>query len=137
MLLQAERLVAKLQLEEEMEWNRKEEMRKAANPTVTLDLKVDQALSMMKHLREKTADIHVELEMRRRLKAEQERYQQAAAELREANLTAEERQLRAEGIRRGQILFSRIVAENHPDWRSQENSNAEFYRRQSVLAKKA
>jgi hypothetical protein len=37
---------------------------------VTLNLKLDQALSMMSHLRKKTSDIHCELEMRRRLKAE-------------------------------------------------------------------
>jgi hypothetical protein len=33
------------------------------------------------------------------------------------NLTAEERRLRAEETRRGQILFSRVIPELHPDWR--------------------
>ena len=50
--------------------------------------------------------------------------------LREANMTAAEKQARAEETRRGQILFSRIVPENHPDWRLQENSNLAFYREQ-------
>ena len=122
-----------------MVWQAKQQERKyqAAHPTVTLDRRVDQAVDMIRHLRKKTSDLRCELDLRRRLKAEQDRYQLAAAELREANLTAEERRLRVEEIRRGQILFSRIVPENHPDWRSQENSNAEFYRQQSALAKKA
>jgi hypothetical protein len=50
--------------------------------------------------------------------------------LREANVTVAEKQARAEETRRGQILFSRIVPENHPDWRLQENSNFAFYREQ-------
>lgn len=84
--MRAETLVAKLELQAEREWDRqwKETERQALNPRVTRDLKVDQALSMMSHLRKKTSDIHCELEIRRRLRAEQERYQQAAAELREA-----------------------------------------------------
>jgi hypothetical protein len=130
--MKAERLLAKLQLQQEMEWEREEHerKRKAANPTVTLDLKVDQAISMIAHLRQKKDDIYAELEMRHQLKYEQASYMRALMELREANLTAEEREARAEETRRGQILYSKVCPELHPDWRQQENSNAEFYRRQ-------
>ncbi len=121
MLLQAERLVAKLQLEQEMQWQRKEQERKhrAANPTVTLDHKVDQAVSMMRHLRKKTSDIHVELEMRRRLKAEQERYQEAAAELREANLTAEERGCEPKNVARPNPVLPNLTGADRPSWREE------------------
>jgi hypothetical protein len=124
--MRAERLVAKLELQEQREWERKEQerMRQAANPTVTLDTRVDQAISMMAHLREKKRSIYVELEMRHRLKAEQASYMRAASELREANLSAEERRLREVETRRGQILYSKVCPELHPDWR--QHAQEEF-----------
>lgn len=127
MLLQAERLVAKLQLEQEVEWQRKELKRKqrAANPTVTLDMKADQAISMIRLLREKKDDIYAELGMRHSLQLEHASYMRAVMELREANLTTEERQARDEDIRKGQILYSKVCPELHPDWRqlAQEEFN--------------
>jgi len=117
--MRAETLVEKLELQEAQEWERKElqRIRQAANPTVTQNTRVDQAMSMMAHLREKKKAIYVELEMRHRLKAEQASYMRAALELREANLTAADRKVRAEETRRGQILFSRVCPELHPEWR--------------------
>ena len=50
--------------------------------------------------------------------------------LREANMTAAEKQARADETRRGQKLLARIVPENDPDWRPQENPNLAFYRQQ-------
>jgi hypothetical protein len=44
--------------------------------------------------------------------------------LREANLSAEERRLRAAETRRGQILFSKVCPELHPEWR--QHAQEEF-----------
>lgn len=111
--MKAERLLAKLQLQAEREWDQQWQQRQyeAAHPIVTQDMRIHQRVSMIRHLKNKTDDITMELEMRKRLKVEQDRHLKATLELREANLTMAEREARPQETRRGQILFSRIVPE--------------------------
>jgi hypothetical protein len=49
----------------------------------------------------------------------------------EANRTPAEKKAYDAEIRCGQMLFSNVVEENSPNWRSQPNSNLEFYQRQA------
>jgi hypothetical protein len=128
----AEHLHAKLMLEaaqnEERLWHQERlELVKAVQP----QSKSDQCRRKLRELRAKTNAIEGELDLRHRVELESQRHLRATMALREANMTVAERQARAEETRRGQILFSRIVPENHPDdWRHQENPNAEIYRQQ-------
>ena len=75
-------------------------------------------------VRARTAEIEMELDLRKQVELEQERNLAARMKLREANRTPAEKKAQAEETRRGQILFSRIVPENHPDWRAM--ATAEF-----------
>ena len=128
--MRAEHLHAKLMLEaaqnEERLWyqDRLELVkRKARQP----ESKSDQCMRQLRDLRAKTNAIECELDLRHRVELENQRHLKATISLREANMTAAEKQARTEETRRGQILFSRIVPENHPDdWRQQENPNAEI-----------
>jgi hypothetical protein len=91
----------------------------------------DQCRRKLRELRAKTNAIEGELDLRHRVELESERHLKATMALREANLTVAEKQARAEETRRFQIGLSRITsAEQHPDWRLQENSNLGFYRSQ-------
>jgi hypothetical protein len=75
---------------------------------------------MISHLQKRTDDIRMELEVRKRLKAEEEKYAKVARELREANLTLAERKAREAEIRRSQILLSRVVCpELSPTWKQE------------------
>lgn len=120
----AERLVAKLEHQQEMEWQIQEYERKrqAANPVVTLDHKVDAAISMIRLLQRKKQDIYAELGMRQRLQLEHASCMRAVMELREANLTAAERRERDEETDRGRRLYSRIIPELSPSWREEAAS---------------
>lgn len=132
--MRAENLHAKLMLEaaqnEERLWyqERMELVKcKARQP----ESKSDQCRRQLRDLRARTNAIECELDLRHRVELESQRHLKATMALREANMTMAEKQARAEETRRGQILFSKIVAENHPDdWRQQENPNAQIYRQQ-------
>jgi hypothetical protein len=129
--MNAERLHAKLMLEaaqnEERLWYQERlDLAKAPQP----ESKSAHCMRRLRDLRSKTNDIEWDLDVRRRIELEAERHLRATMALREANMTAAEKQARAEETRRGQILLSRIVPENHPDWREQENPNLAFYRQQ-------
>lgn len=130
--MKAERLLQKLQLQAAVasERERQERRYEAAHPTVKPEVQEDQKISRICNLRKRTNDIRFQLELDKQLKLEEEKLLKASVELREANMTSAERKARAEEVRRGQILFSRLVPENHPDWRQQENPYAEFYRQQ-------
>ena len=71
-----------------------------------------------------------ELEAIRQAEVESERHLATTMKLRAANRTPAEKKAYDAEIERGQILFSRVVAEAHPDWRQQENPYAEYYRQQ-------
>jgi hypothetical protein len=138
--MNAEHLHAKLMLEaaqnEERQWYQERlELveRKARQP----ESKADQCRRKLRELRAKTNAIEYELDLRHRVELESQRHLKATMALREANMTVAEKQARAEETRRGQILFSRIVPENSPDWRLQENLNAEIYRQQIAPVGKA
>jgi hypothetical protein len=125
--LKIDRILHKIQLqaEEASRELRQREREKAAHPTVTQHMRINQGYSMIRNLRKRTDDIKLELEVRKRLKAKEEKYLKAAMELREANLTAAERQARKDEARRGQLQLSRVVCrELSPDWRS--DATAEF-----------
>jgi hypothetical protein len=92
--------------------------------------KTEQSRARLFKLRKETREILTELELARQVEAENERYLEARLQQRKAKMTTDEKKAQAEETRRGQILFSRVVAENHPDWREQENPNAEVYRQQ-------
>jgi hypothetical protein len=92
--------------------------------------KSDQYSRKLRDLRAKTNAIEYELVLRQRMDLESQKHLKATMALREANMTAAEKQARAKEVRRGQIQLSRIVLENHPDWQLQENSNLAFYRQQ-------
>jgi hypothetical protein len=131
--MNAEHLNAKLMLEaaqnEERQWYQERlelVKRKARQP----ESKADQCRRQLRDLRAKTNAIEWELDLRHRVELESQRHLKATMALREANMTAAEKQARAEETRRGQILLSSIVPENHPDWREQENPNLAFYRQQ-------
>jgi hypothetical protein len=129
--MNAENLHAKLMLEaaqdEERLWYQERlDLAKAPKP----EAKSAQCMRRLRDLRSKTNAIEWELDLRHRLELEAKRHLKATMALREANMTVAEKQARAEETRRGQILLSRIVPENSPDWRQQENLNAEIYRQQ-------
>jgi hypothetical protein len=129
--MRAEHLHAKLMLEaaqnEERLWYQERlVLVKARQP----ESKSDQCRRMLRELQTKTSTIENELRLRREVELESDKHLKVTMAPREANMTVAEKQARAEETKRGQILFSRIVPENSPDWRQQENPNAEIYRQQ-------
>jgi hypothetical protein len=130
--MRVERLLAKMQLQaEEADRQQRQQRRyEAAYPTLKPEVQEEQKLDRLCNLRKQTADINFTLELDRQLEAESKRNLVATMKLRESRLTAEERKARDTETRRGQILLSRVVLENHPDWKQQENPNAEIYRQQ-------
>jgi hypothetical protein len=125
--MKAERLYNKVMLEAEREEERRyetERLEVIRLNTKQPESKADQDIRRICQLRKKTGDIYYQLELDRRLRAEQDGYLKAAAELREANLTAAERRARAVETRKGQILFSKVCRELHPDWR--QHAREEF-----------
>jgi hypothetical protein len=136
--MRAEQLHAKLMREaardEERSWYQERlELVKDVHP----EAKSDQYRRQLWDLRAKTNSINIELDLRRCVEQEGQRHLKATMALREANMTVAEKQARAEDTRRRQILFSRIVSENSPDWRQQENLNAEIYRQQISPGRKS
>jgi hypothetical protein len=136
--MKAERLHAKLMLEaaqnEERLWYQERlELAKPPQP----EAKSAQCMRRLRDLRSKTNAIEWELDLRHRVELESQRHLRDTMALREANMTAAQKQAQAEDTRRGQILLSRIVPENHPDWREQENPNLAFYRQQIASVRKA
>src|SRR6202035_2116248 len=107
-----ERLLAKLEFEaDEKDWNdrRLQAIRLQTKPVT----RAEQSRKELYHLRARTAEIEEELNLRSEVEKEQERFCKADRALREKNRTPEERKAYDAEIRRGQISFSRIVAENH------------------------
>src|ERR1700730_16946064 len=124
--MKAERLLQKLQLQAAVASERERQQRKyeAAHPTVTQHMRIDQGISMICHLKDKTDEIRMELEVGKRLKAQEKKYLKAAMELREARLTPAERKAREAETLRGQRLFARVIPELSPTWR--EDATAAF-----------
>jgi hypothetical protein len=85
--------------------------------------------NQLTQLKLKTAQIQNELELDRQLKLEEKRYVEARMLQRKANLTVAEKEAEAEDIRQGQISFSRVCREAHPEWRQ---IAAEEFRLKSV-----
>lgn len=120
--MRAERLYQKVMLEAEREEERRYETKRlevirlnAKQP----ESKSDQVIKRICQLQQKTGDIYYQLELDRRLKAAQERFLQASMQLRDANLSAEERRLRAAETSRGRALFSKIIPELSETWREE------------------
>jgi hypothetical protein len=124
--MRLETLVAKLELQEEREWEKQwaKQRQEALHPRITQEAKDEQSISMICRLQKKTADVYYQLELNRRLQAEQEHFLRASMQLREANLTTAERKARENEAHRGQILFSKVCPELHPDWR--QHAQEEF-----------
>jgi len=109
--------------DEERQW-RKERQEIIRLNTQQPETRAEQSRKKLRQLRARTAEIEDELELRAQVAHEQERFCKAERALREKNRTLAERKAQEEEIRRGQILFSRVCPENHPDWRAQ--ATAEF-----------
>jgi hypothetical protein len=93
--------------------------------------KAEQSRDRLFRLRKETAEILNGLELARQVETENARYLEARLEQRKANLTPAEKKAQAEEARRFQIYLSQTHSpEHHPDWRTQENLNAEIYRLQ-------
>ena len=137
--MKAERLLMQLQREAVLRFQREvdDERQEVIRQNISPESKSDQCRRKLGELRAKTNAIEGELDLRHRVELQSQRHLKATMALREANLTVVEKQARAEETGRGQILFSRIVSENHPDWREQENPNLAFYRQQIAPVKKA
>jgi hypothetical protein len=107
----------RLELEAERESNylRLEAMISPLKPQPVSTVKRDR--TMIRNLQHRTFNINMELQAKRELAVEQERYVQATMELKEMNLTSAERKALKLEIERGQIIFSKLCPELHPDWR--------------------
>jgi hypothetical protein len=91
----------------------------------------EKLLARLHQLRARTSEIERELSLRAQVEVESQRNLEARMKLRDANLTLTERKAQEAETREFQIRLSRITSsEQHPDWRQQENPNAEFYRQQ-------
>jgi hypothetical protein len=136
--MKAERLLTKLLAEAEARRRQQyiaegeEYARRNSQP----ESQSDQCRRKLRDLRTKTNAIECELDLRQRVELQSQKHLKATMALREANLTAAEKQARAEEARRGQILFANVIPENHPDWREQENSNLAFYGKQIAPSQK-
>jgi hypothetical protein len=135
--MRAEHLHAKLMLEAAQNEERSRYQERLELEERKAESKSDQCRCKLRELRSKTNSIECELDLRYWVELESQRHLKATMALREANLTVAEKQARAEETRRGQILFRRIVPENHPDWREQENPNLAFYRQQIAPVREA
>jgi hypothetical protein len=130
----AERLYEKVMAEADRhfakQW-KKERQELVLLRTVRPPTKSEQDRKKLSQLRIETATIERELDLRKEVEVESQRNREARLKLLEANRTPEEKRAYDAEIRRGQLLYSRVVEENSPDWRSQPNSNLEFYQRQA------
>jgi hypothetical protein len=131
--MKVERLLMQLQREADIRFQREvdDERQEVIRQNTQPESRSVQCRRQLRDLRQKTNAIEGELDLRHRVELESQRHLKATIALREANLTVAEKQARAEETRRFQIGLSRITsAEQHPDWRLQENSNLGFYRSQ-------
>jgi hypothetical protein len=131
----SERLVAKLELQAAEECRRQWEresleivQRNTRQPPTTSQ----NCRKQLTQLRTQTAEIELALKLRKEVETETKRNLQAKMKLLEAQRSPAEQQAYEAEIRRGQILYSRVVEENDPDWRRQPLSNLEFYRQQTA-----
>jgi len=121
--MDAQKLLNKLEFEAKREWVR--------NRNEQPENETEQNQKRLHQLRARTAEIEEELKLRAQVEQEQERCFKAERELRTANMTLAERKAQEVETREFQIRLSRITsADQHPNWRLQENYNAECYREQ-------
>jgi hypothetical protein len=110
-----------------MQWQREAQLESIPRRTET---KCQQCQTKLVRLQAQTAESERELALRRQGEVASQRHLAATMKLRAANRTAAERKAYDAEIRAGQIAFSNVVAEGHPDWRLQEHSNLAFYSQQ-------
>ena len=75
----------------------------------------------LRRLESQTATLKAELRVREQLKTAYQRHAELSLQLKEANMTLDERQERDAEIDRMQILFSRVCPEASPSWRQEAN----------------
>jgi hypothetical protein len=107
-----------------------DEQRSKASQRDCLPTKYQQNIAKLRRLERETLTMATELEIGKRLEAAQKRNLEVKMKLQAANRSLTEQKAYDAERRRGQILFANVVAENHPDWRSQPNPNLELYRKQ-------
>jgi hypothetical protein len=116
----AAKLLEKLQDEADLAFERNWEVRNqevVRRNTRQPPTKEEQKRARLFRLRKETSEILDAMELDKQVETESRRYVEARLRQRKANLTVAEKKAQAEETRRGQIQFSRVIAENHPDWR--------------------
>ena len=93
---------ADIRFQREVDNERQEVIRQNISP----ESKPDQCRRKLRDLQAKTNAIEYELDLRHRVELESRRHLKATMALREANMTAAEKQARAEETRRFQITLS-------------------------------
>jgi hypothetical protein len=88
----------------------------------------------LRRLQAHTNAMKNELAIKRQLEAEYNRSAELTLELKEANMTLDERQERDAEIQRMQTLFSRVCSEASPSWR--QDADLAFRSRYSPTGKK-
>lgn len=120
--MKVERLLAKLELQAEDEWHLqfKKRNEEALTPKDTKQEDRDRSIRRLCQLRQKTAAIKDELELKEEIEAESKLFLEASAKLREANLTGTDRRERdAESFRVQTVLGRTVCPELSPTWRDE------------------
>lgn len=85
----------------------------------TPEARLEQSRKELRRLEAHTATMKSELKLQQQLKAEYQRHAEISLQLKEANLTLDERQQRDTEIQRQQLVFSRVCSEASPNWRTE------------------
>ena len=96
----------------ERQWN--EQQQEGIRLAATQPTKAEQCRKKLFQPRAETAQIQMELDLRKQLEAESQRNLQPRMNLRDANRTPADKKAQAEEPRRGEILFSPYLAREPP-----------------------
>lgn len=100
----------------------------------TPEAKLRRSNRELRQLQNQTATLKAELKVREQLEAEYQRHAELSLQLKEANMSANEREQRDNEVMRMRTVFSRVCPEAASDWR--EQANLEFQSRYSPNRKK-
>lgn len=123
----ADRLIAKMQLQEERDWKRKREEWKRGLAQPKPVSKAQDNINKAVSLRKRTYELNRELATQEMLATEEKRYQDANLALHRRNMTNSEKLEQDELTYSMGVYYSAICAEISPSWR--ENATAAFRNR--------
>jgi hypothetical protein len=123
----AERLIAKMQLQEERDWRQKREEWKRQLAQPKLVSKAQDNINKAVSLRKRTYEINCELATQEMLATEEKRYQAANLALHRRNMTNSEKLEQDELTYSMGVYYSAICPEISPSWR--EDATAAFKNR--------